>query len=135
MSAATGASPSVEQLAHYLELDTEDVLTGLDAGEAHYSVSLDAVAPATAESDAEPLLNTLGREDDGFGLTETEVSLAAVLKHLPQLEAEALSLRLTRDLKQTEIADLLGCSQMQVSRLLRRAAANVREQIDPSPAP
>ncbi|MGO9821215.1 MAG: sigma-70 family RNA polymerase sigma factor [Solirubrobacteraceae bacterium] len=135
MSAATGASPSVEQLAHYLELDTEDVLTGLDAGEAHYSVSLDAVAPATAESDAEPLLNTLGREDDGFGLTETEVSLAAVLKHLPQLEAEALSLRLTRDLKQTEIADLLGCSQMQVSRLLRRAAANVREQMDPSPAP
>lgn len=132
MSARTGVAPSVEELARYLELTTEDVLTGLDAGVAHYAVSLDALAPAGSESDSEPLLNTLGGEDDGFGLSETKISLARVLKRLPQLEAEALSLRLNRDLKQTEIADLLGCSQMQVSRLLRRAASHVREQLDPA---
>jgi RNA polymerase sigma-B factor len=132
MSATTGVAPSVEEMARYLELTTEDVLTGLDAGVAHYAVSLDALAPAGAETDGEPLLNTLGAEDDGFGLSETKISLARVLTRLPQLEAEALSLRLNRDLKQTEIADVLGCSQMQVSRLLRRAAAHVREQLDPS---
>ena len=131
LSAATGVGPSVEDLARYLELDTEDVLTGIDAGVAHYAVSLDAVAPAGTEAEAEPLLSTLGSEDDGFGLTETKISLARVLRRLPQLEAEALSLRLNRDLKQTEIADMHGCSQMQVSRLLRRAAAHVREQLDP----
>jgi RNA polymerase sigma-B factor len=49
------------------------------------------------------------------------------MKRLPCLEREALRLRLSEDLKQTEIADRLGCSQMQVSRLLRRAAATVRE--------
>jgi DNA-directed RNA polymerase specialized sigma subunit len=48
------------------------------------------------------------------------------MKRLPHLE-EALSLRISADLKQTEIAAQLGCSQMQVSRLLRRAAATVRE--------
>jgi RNA polymerase sigma-B factor len=49
------------------------------------------------------------------------------MRRLPRLEREALTLRLTEDLKQTEIAERLGCSQMQVSRLLRRAAATVRE--------
>ena len=61
---------------------------------------------------------------------ESTVSLNAALEQLPQLEAEALNLRLNRDLKQTEIAELLGCSQMQVSRLLRRAAARVRELME-----
>jgi RNA polymerase sigma-B factor len=49
------------------------------------------------------------------------------MKRLPRLEREALRLRLAEDLKQTEIAERLGCSQMQVSRLLRRAANTVRE--------
>ena len=132
ISAKTGTTPHVEELARYLELTTEEVLTGLDAGSAHYSVSLEA--PATVPSnDSEPeaLIATLGGEDERFGLMETTVSLAAALKQLPRLEAEALSLRLNGDLKQIEIAERLGCSQMQVSRLLRRAAAHVRELTEP----
>ena len=131
ISATTGETPSVEELACYLELTTDEVLTGLDAGLAHYSVSLDAPAIGSAgDAEPEPLVNGLGREDEGFGLMESTVSLNAALEQLPQLEAEALNLRLNRDLKQTEIAELLGCSQMQVSRLLRRAAARVRELME-----
>jgi DNA-directed RNA polymerase specialized sigma subunit len=43
-------------------------------------------------------------------------------------------MRLDHDLKQQEIAAQLGCSQMQVSRLLRRAAALLREMMDPMTA-
>ncbi len=128
---ATGETPSVEELACYLELTTDEVVTGFDAGLAHYSVSLDAPAVGSAgDAEPEPLVNGLGSEDEGFGLMESTVSLNAALEQLPQLEAEALNLRLNRDLKQTEIAELLGCSQMQVSRLLRRAAARVRELME-----
>jgi DNA-directed RNA polymerase specialized sigma subunit len=35
------------------------------------------------------------------------------------------------NLKQSEIAAAMGCSQMQVSRLLRRAADRLREHLDP----
>ncbi len=38
-------------------------------------------------------------------------------------------LRLGHDLTQGEIAERMGCSQMQVSRLLRRAAQRLREEI------
>jgi DNA-directed RNA polymerase specialized sigma subunit len=41
-------------------------------------------------------------------------------------------LRLEHDMKQTDIARELGCSQMQVSRLLRRASSRLHEMTDPA---
>jgi RNA polymerase sigma-B factor len=131
-----GSLPSVAEIAEYLELSTEEVLTGIDAGSAHYSVSLDA-PPAGADRDPEPetLAEKLGDEDQRFGMIEASISMAAALRHLPHLERQALSLRLNADMKQTEIAQQLGCSQMQVSRLLRRAARRLTDLIDPSLTP
>jgi RNA polymerase sigma-B factor len=124
----TGRSPSVAELEDHLGLATEDVLLGLEAGTAHYAVSLDApVSSGTAESEPEPLSSTIGQGDDRFGLVETRLSVAAAMQRLPWQQRRALELRLSADLKQTEIAERLGCSQMQVSRLLRRAAAAVAE--------
>jgi RNA polymerase sigma-B factor len=53
------------------------------------------------------------------------------MPRLPYLERRALSMRLERDIKQSEIAAELGCSQMQVSRLLRRATTRLVEMVDP----
>jgi RNA polymerase sigma-B factor len=123
-----GRTPRVGELEEILGLSTEDVLTGLEAGSAHYSVSLDAPVAATGpDTEPEPLSSTIGSPDERLGLIEARLSVSAAMKRLPRLEREALTLRLTEDLKQTEIAERLGCSQMQVSRLLRRAAATVRE--------
>jgi RNA polymerase sigma-B factor len=128
LQAGTGRTPTVRDLEEHMGLSTEDVLTGLDAGTAHYSVSLDAPSGSeTGDSEPEPLAASLGIDDERIGLVETRLSVSAALRRLPHLEREALSLRLTQDLKQTEIAQRLGCSQMQVSRLLRRAASTVRE--------
>jgi RNA polymerase sigma-B factor len=49
---------------------------------------------------------------------------------LPYLERTALQMRLKEDVRQQDIAVQLGCSQMQVSRLLRRGAARLREMMD-----
>jgi RNA polymerase sigma-B factor len=126
-----GRPPRVSELEEQLGMSTEDVLTGLDAGTAHYSVSLDApVLASSADTEPEPLSSTIGTTDERISLIETSLSLTAAMRRLPHLEREALRLRLAEDLKQTEIADRLGCSQMQVSRLLRRAAKTVRELTD-----
>jgi RNA polymerase sigma-B factor len=44
-------------------------------------------------------------------------------------------MRFFQDLKQTQIGAELGYSQMHVSRVLRRALAQLREQLAPSPPP
>ena len=132
IEARQGHHPSVTELAQYLELPQEDVLVGLDAGTAHYSVSLDAPLSAGDDEDQPDTLGaSLGGVDERYGLVEASNSLAVALARLPHLERQALTLRLERDLKQTEIAHELGCSQMQVSRLLRRAAARLRDMTDP----
>jgi RNA polymerase sigma-B factor len=121
LAVRTGRAPNVSELAQYLEVDTEQVLAGLEAGNAHFARSLDAPASASDSDDSEPLLATVG----------STASLAAAMMRLPYLERRALTLRLRSDLKQTEIAEQLDCSQMQVSRLLRRANARLRELTDP----
>jgi RNA polymerase sigma-B factor len=125
-----GRSPQVDELAQYLELSVEDVLVALEAANAHFGTSLDAPA-AGADGDAAPLVEVLGSEDDQFALAETTLDLAAAIRHLPYLERRALSLRFGEDLKQTEIAERLGCSQMQVSRLLARATRRLAGRDDP----
>jgi RNA polymerase sigma-B factor len=131
ITARTGRAPRVTELAEYLELSLEDVLVGLDAGSAHYSVSLDAPAPGGDADEPQSIADTLGDDDDRFDLIETRLSLGGAISRLPYLERQALTLRVEDDLTQTDIAARLGCSQMQVSRLLRRATSSLRGVIDP----
>jgi RNA polymerase sigma-B factor len=132
IEARSGHQPNVAQLAQYLELTHEDVLLGLDAGTAHYSVSLDAPLSAGEDEDQPDTLgDSLGDLDESYGLVEASMSLSAALERLPHLERQALTLRLGHDMKQTDIARELGCSQMQVSRLLRRAASRLHDMTDP----
>jgi RNA polymerase sigma-B factor len=133
IAADTGRQPRVEELAEYLEVRPEDVLEGLDAGTAHYSISLDApVSHADGDEQPEVLADSIGREDDTYALVETTAALSSAVAWLPYVERRALALRLDYDMKQTEIARVLGCSQMQVSRLLRSAASKLREMTNPA---
>jgi RNA polymerase sigma-B factor len=132
ITADTGRAPQVRAIAEYLELSVEEVLVGLETRTAHFSTSLDAPAVLGAADDVPPLVETLGRDDDRFGLVETRQWLATGMHRLPALERRALDLRIRGGLKQIEIAQELDCSQMQVSRLLRRAAARLREQTEPA---
>ena len=135
ITAGSGRQPRVQELAEYLEVSTEDVLLGLDAGTAHYAASLDAPLASSDSDEPLTLCDTIERGEDGYGLVEMTASLSDAIKRLPYLERRALSLRLERDIKQSEIAAELGCSQMQVSRLLRRAAGRVRHMLEPPASP
>jgi RNA polymerase sigma-B factor len=130
LAASTGRAPDIGALAEYLEVDTEEVLAGLEAASAHFATSLDAPAAAFDVDEREPLHAYVGEVDDGYALVEMTASLASAMPRLPYLERRALSMRLRDNLKQIEIAHQLGCSQMQVSRLLRRAVGGLRELTD-----
>jgi RNA polymerase sigma-B factor len=137
LSRDTGRSPSVTDLAIHLGIDSERVLEGLEAATARYADSLDVPARAGEDDDARAatMLDRLGAEDEGYEHVEIESSLAPALARLPREERQALVLRLEKELKQSEIAARLGCSQMHVSRLLRRAGERLRAELDPELEP
>jgi RNA polymerase sigma-B factor len=76
----------------------------------------------------------VGTVDEGYALVDTSTSLAAAVKQLRRSDREVLALRYREDLKQSEIAERIGVSQMQVSRILRRATDQLRETVDIEPA-
>jgi RNA polymerase sigma-B factor len=57
----------------------------------------------------------------------------AAAQHLPERERQILYLRFGEDLTQAEIAERIGISQMQVSRLLRRAVRRLQEMTSERP--
>jgi RNA polymerase sigma-B factor len=126
ITARTGRPPSVQELAAYLELSIEDVLDALETAGAHHCVSLDTPRE-DGEGESGTLADAFGEQDARFEFVEASVSIAAAARHLSPRERRVLELRFVEDLTQTQIADLIGVSQMQVSRILRRALSQLRE--------
>ena len=120
-----GRAPTVNQLAEYLEFETEDVIDALQAIQAYETLSLDAPRPG-ADGDVVAYGDSVGREDDRYELVELDATVTAVLGHIPARERLILRMRFVDDLTQTEIAERVGISQMQVSRLLRRSLDQLR---------
>ena len=72
-------------------------------------------------------LETLGDLDMRLELVNDRATIFAAARHLPERARQIIYLRFGEDLTQTEIAARVGVSQMQVSRLLRRSLAHLRE--------
>ncbi len=120
-----GRAPTVNQLAEYLEFDIEDVIDALQAVQAYDTLSLDAPRPR-ADGEVVAYGDTLGQDDERYELVELDATVSAVLGHIPARERAILRMRFVEDLTQTEIAERVGISQMQVSRLLRRSLEQLR---------
>jgi RNA polymerase sigma-B factor len=136
LSSRTGRSPTVLEIADYLALDTEVVLEALEAMAARNAASLDAPIESETGEDAATAHDTIGREDEGYSLVDTSASLAVAVRGLRRTDREVLALRLNQGLTQSEIAAQIGVSQMQVSRILRRATDQLRQTmaVEGSPA-
>ncbi|MEA5074727.1 MAG: SigB/SigF/SigG family RNA polymerase sigma factor [Coriobacteriia bacterium] len=121
-------SPTILEIADYLEVTTEDVLEALETSEAYNFVSLETDRNPEG-SDSFSILEYVGEDDQLMALVDDRTTLSEGLKHLAPLEQRVLYLRFFQGLTQTEIAAMLGISQMQVSRLLRRTLRSLREHI------
>ena len=126
MMSRTGRPPSVPELAEYLELSIEDVLEALETAGAHHTASLDAPRD-DGEEESGTLGDAFGQVDERFALVDDKVTIAAAARHLGARERRVLLLRFVEDMTQSQIASMIGVSQMQVSRILRRALEQLRE--------
>ncbi len=129
-----GRAPTVGQLSEYLELDMEEVIDALQALLSYETLSLDAPPPGGEDEDV-TCGETLGHDDERYELVELDATLSAVLEHLAPRERLILRMRFVDDLTQTEIAERIGVSQMQVSRLLRHSLDELRALTEASSTP
>lgn len=125
LAATSGRSPTVAELARHLDLSQDDVITGLSAGEARAVETIDAPtgddsAPSSSRQRA------TASDEVGFDDVENQTVVHQLLATLPDREREIVRLRFFERMSQAEIADIVGVSQMHVSRLLRRSFEELR---------
>jgi RNA polymerase sigma-B factor len=133
LTTRTGRPPTVDELAQYMEIAVEDVLEALETAAARHSASLDAPRE-DGDDESGTLVDMFGQEDGRFELVEETLTISAAAKQLSARQRKVLALRFVHDMTQTQIAQEIGVSQMQVSRILRRALGHLRELTEP-PAP
>jgi RNA polymerase sigma-B factor len=126
LSEDLGTTPTVSQIAERLELSEEGVLEAIEADSARRTLSLDA--PRSREdNEAEPMIETVGGQEAGYDRVEAQ--LAAEGAGLTERERTVLRLRFEDDLHQREIGSRLGVSQMQVSRIMRKALRKILDAV------
>ena len=122
LSNEKGKEPSVEEIAKEMGLPKENVVIALES-------VVDPVSfyePVySSGGDTIYLMDQLSSdEDDGDWVDE--MMLKEALKNLPAREKKILSMRYMRGMTQTEVAEEIGISQAQVSRLSKNALKFVK---------
>jgi RNA polymerase sigma-B factor len=117
----------VSEIAKRLEIEETDVLEVLEANHNRRPLSLDRPAGGEETDESSPS-EWVGSEDKGFEIAEGRIALDAAIPRLGEREQLVLRLRFVEDMTQTQIAERIGCSQMHVSRILRRTMQQLREK-------
>lgn len=126
MAQLLGATPTASDLADYLGVDIDEVL---EASASHECFTVASIDYRGSSGDETPLADALGDEEDGFDRAEAVVALAPVCRELRPRDRRILFLRYFRGWTQQEIAQDLGVTQMQVSRLLARILGHLRGKL------
>ncbi|HWI44276.1 MAG TPA: sigma-70 family RNA polymerase sigma factor [Nocardioides sp.] len=120
-----GRPPTVAELADELDCPPNEVEEAQSCGDLARSSSLDEPVSETGGSLAE-LLPSI---DPGFDHSEAVAILAPACRRLKDRDRWILRMRFYEQMTQQEIADELGVTQVQVSRLLQRILTDLRRAI------
>ncbi|HET7243992.1 MAG TPA: sigma-70 family RNA polymerase sigma factor [Streptosporangiaceae bacterium] len=122
-----GRAPTQSEMARHLGVSGDDLRDAQRAEIASRPSSLDA--PLSGEPGTATVADVLGEEDRGV---EHMLGMRAIAAHwgeLPPREQKILLMRFDQDMTQAQIGQLLGISQMQVSRLSARALGYLRQRL------
>lgn len=131
LSAELGRSPTVAEVAAHLQVSDDDVITGLSVGEARRAESIE---PPTGDDTSRPdRRRATASHEGGFVDVENRALVESLLSSLPDREREIVRLRFEEEMSQVDIAEIVGVSQMHVSRLLKRAFEQLRDAYGDDP--
>ncbi|MEP6650114.1 MAG: sigma-70 family RNA polymerase sigma factor [Lapillicoccus sp.] len=118
--------PRIDELADALEVDEAQVRAARLAAASFHALSLDL--PATPGQT--PAEFSLEVTDDPFVAVEDAAWLRDAVADLTDRERLVLRLRFVDVLTQSDIAERIGVSQMQVSRILRATLTRLRARLE-----
>ncbi|WP_367045618.1 SigB/SigF/SigG family RNA polymerase sigma factor [Streptomyces sp. Je 1-332] len=121
-----GRNPSTAELAELMQLEPAEVAQAQMASNGYNAASLDAAVMNGSEESDTALADFIGFEEDSYELIDNFNSLAPLIAGLDERERTLIHLRFVEEQTQAQIGEVLGISQMHVSRLITRVVAKLR---------
>ena len=124
LSKKMGRTPTINELAEALDISTEEVILSQEAIR-----STSSIHETVYENDGDPitLLDQISDNDEGKWFDK--IALREAVKHLQKRERLIVYLRYFKDQTQSEVAERLGISQVQVSRLEKKILTDIKSQM------
>lgn len=124
LSKTLGRDPTVTEIAEALDLSTEDVVMAQEAARSPSSIH-----ETVYENDGDPITLLDQMADDSHGKWFDKIALTEAVRHLDERERLIVYLRYYKDKTQSEVAERLEISQVQVSRLEKKILKQIKGQM------
>ena len=123
LSKELGRESTVKEIAERMQITVEDLVIAMDA----------TVVPESINSkigeDGKELESLFGCSDDMEQNIVNKIAIKDALLELSPRERQVIVLRYFKDKTQSQIAECLGLSQVQVSRIEKKVLARMRDKI------
>jgi RNA polymerase sigma-B factor len=129
LSQELGRPVRPSELAAHLDMHLDDVIEALAADGCFSPSSLDRPVTTNGDGGGVALGDFLGEDDQEAPAAEARVVLGPVVRRLKPRDRRIVYLRFFEQRSQQEIADEIGVTQMQVSRLLARILRDLRKDL------
>ncbi|GAJ98683.1 LOW QUALITY PROTEIN: RNA polymerase sporulation specific sigma factor SigF [Geomicrobium sp. JCM 19055] len=119
-----GRIPTINEIAQSMDISTEDVVFANEA-----TRTLSSLHETVYENEGDPitLMDQISDPDESKWFDE--LALRDVVRHLEKKERLIVFLRYYKDKTQSEVAERLGISQVQVSRLEKKILEKMRKEM------
>ncbi len=124
LTKSLGRSPTVTELSQALEISAEEVVHAQEASKSPHSIH-----ETVYENDGDPitLLDQIADQDTKWF---DKIALQEAIRALDERERLIIYLRYYKDQTQSDVANRLGISQVQVSRIEKKILKYIKDQLN-----
>lgn len=121
-----GESPTIEQIADHFELEPADVVLIMESVRMPISICTPIEDEDSNSAEMGDFLLSTGNEEESYA---NKIFIKEILSKLTPREQKIIKMRYFMDKTQSEIAEILGVSQVQVSRIENKIISNIRKNM------
>lgn len=122
-SKTNNREPTIDEISKEFNVDKEEVVFALVS--TRYPLSLN---DTQGDDEGAPLIDKIGENTSND--LDDKIILKGVIKDLPEREKKIIILRYYRDKTQSEVAGIMGVSQVQISRIENKILSKIKESFN-----
>ena len=119
----TGESLCITKLSQILDIPEENIYIAMEASRTVESIN------EKIDEDGKELIEILTNEEDEQSKIVDKITVLGLIDNLNWRDKEIINLRYFKDKTQTQVANILGISQVHVSRIEKRILNDFRTKL------